>query len=144
MFTSCLEKQQQIIALFPASLTAEERYQKIMQLGKQQPTLPPAFKIPEHLVSGCQSRMYLHAWEEDGKIYFAAESDALISSGLASVLISVYNGESAETILQCPPAYLTTLGLDTSLSPSRANGLYSIHLRMKQEALKILVEKQKR
>jgi cysteine desulfuration protein SufE len=140
MFTSCLEKQQRIISLFSTYTTPEERYQKIIQLGKQQPPLPSVLKIPENLVNGCQSRMYLHAREEEGKIYFASESDALISSGLAALLILVYSGESAETILRCPPTYLITLGMDTSLSPSRANGLHSIHLRMKQEALKTLMK----
>lgn len=83
--------------------------------------------------------MYLHSFLRDGKVFFEGESDALISSGLAAILIRTYNGESPETILKCPPDFLEDLGISASLTPNRANGLYSIHLRMKQDALKWLM-----
>ena len=72
---------------------------------------------------------------------FEAEADALISAGLAALLTQVYSGETPETILKCPPTYLDEIGISASLTPNRANGLYSIHLRMKQEALKLLMKK---
>ena len=83
--------------------------------------------------------MHLLTSKEEGKLYFQAESDALISKGLAALLIAVYSGESPEAILKCPPSYLEEIGITASLTPNRANGLYSIHLRMKQEALKALI-----
>jgi cysteine desulfuration protein SufE len=136
-FESCLEKQKQIKALFLRCSSEEEKYQKIIELGRQQPRLPGSDKIPENLVKGCQSNMYLTSNLSDGRVFYAAESDALISAGLAVVLIKVYSGETPETILKCPPDYLEELGISANLTPSRANGLYSIHLRMKQDALKI-------
>lgn len=139
MFESCLNRQKLVQQQFAACRTDEERYEKIISLGKQNPPLADAYKTPENVVAGCQSRMYLRSYTKEGKIFFEAESDALISSGLAVILIEVYSGESAETILKCPPDYLDSLGLSTSLSPSRANGLYSVHLKMKQEALKHLM-----
>ena len=80
-------------------------------------------------------------WVND-KIIFEAESDALISAGLAALLTQVYSGETPEVILKCPPSYIEELGINSSLTPNRASGLYSMHLQMKQEALKLLVERE--
>lgn len=135
---SCLEKQDRIRQLFKACPSEEARYQKIIELGRESPALDAQYKIPENVVKGCQSIMHMRTYEEAGRLHFQAESEALISSGLAAILIAVYSGEEPETILTCPPSYLEDLGIAASLSPSRANGLYSIHLKMKQEALRAL------
>lgn len=140
MYQSCMEKQEDVKKIFSICNDEQEKYEKIIALGKETPQMDEQFKTPENKVHGCQSTMYLHSTFEGGKVYFEAASDALISSGLASVLIRVYSGESPETIIKCPPDYLEELGISASLTPSRANGLYSIHLRMKQEALKFLVQ----
>ena len=144
MFESCLKKQQQFKSLFEQYNTEELKYQKIMELGKLLPHLPAAEKNQLNIVTGCQSTMYLSSYLKDEVVVFAAESDALISAGLAAILIHVYSGETPETILKCPPSYLDELGIGASLTPSRANGLYSIHLRMKQEALKFIMESLKK
>lgn len=136
MFETCQKKQEEVKALFDQCHTEELKYQKIIELGKLQPHLSVAEKIPENIVKGCQSTMYLSSRLDNSSIFFAADSDALISAGLAAILIKVYSGENPETILKCPPTYLEDLGIGASLTPSRANGLYSIHLRMKQDALK--------
>lgn len=125
--------------LFLQCSTEEKRYAKIIELGRSLPSLETSLKVPENLVKGCQSTMYLHSTLRDGKVFFEGESDALISSGLAAILISVYNEESPEVILKCPPDFLEELGISASLTPNRANGLYSIHLRMKQDALKFIL-----
>lgn len=135
---TCLEKQKQIQDLFNQYSDAESKYRLIIDLGKKLQPFNPSFKTPAHFVKGCQSTMYLHAELSDGVIHFTAESDALISAGLAAILIAVYSGETPEVILTCPPKYLETLGISASLTPSRANGLYSIHLKMKQEALRLM------
>lgn len=140
MFNSCLEKQQQIKDIFLACASEDAKYEKIIELGQQQVPLADIYKTNENLVKGCQSQMYLRAYWVDDKVMFEAESDALISAGLAVLLTKVYSGESPEVILKCPPTYLDELGIQASLSPNRANGLYSIHLRMKQDALKMIVE----
>jgi cysteine desulfuration protein SufE len=139
MFASCIEKQKQIVSLFSACSSQEEKYKKIIELGKAIPPLDPSLKLTNNIVSGCQSTTYLHSFLKDGRIFFATASDALISAGLAALLIQVYNDELPETVLKCPPDYLKVMEIYASLTPNRANGLYNIHLRMQQDALKFLV-----
>jgi cysteine desulfuration protein SufE len=139
MYESCVEKQNQIRAIFAKCPAEEDRYEKIIEFGRQMAPLPSEYKTSANFVKGCQSMMYMRSYFKEGRVYFEAESDALISSGLAAILILVYSGETPESILKCPPDYLEDLGISASLTPSRANGLYSIHLRMKQDALKFLV-----
>lgn len=140
MFESCIKKQNMMKDFFANCKDDESKYEKIIELGKKQSHLDLTHKIPENLVKGCQSIMYLHSYLSEGKVFFEGESDALISSGLGQLLIKVYSGETPETILKCPPIYLEELGISGSLTPNRANGLYSMHLRMKQDALRLLTE----
>lgn len=140
MDASCKAKQAKVKDSFAAFEGEEQKYERIIQLGRELPKLAPEYKIPENIVKGCQSTVYLRSYLKDGNVYFEAESDALISSGLAAILLHVYNGEPPEVILKCPPDYLEELGISASLTPNRANGLYSIHLRMKQDALRLLMQ----
>ena len=143
MFESCLQKQKQMIEYFKGCLTVEEKYQKIIELGKTQNHLDPSKKTEEHLVRGCQSRMFLLSSMKDGCIYFESEADALISAGLGVLLLRVYNGETPETILKCPPNYIEELGIRQTLTPGRANGLASVYLRIKQDALRFFMQQNK-
>lgn len=93
-------------------------------------------KTSERIVSGCQSIVYLSTKMDQGKIYFNAFSEALISAGLAALLIQTYNGEDPAVLIKCPPTFLQELDITSSLSPARSNGLANIYLRMQQEALK--------
>lgn len=139
-FESCLHKQTLAKKIFEACATSEEKYQKIIELGKNLPPFPSLNKTPEHLVKGCQSTMYLRSYCQEAKMYFEIYSEALISAGLAALLLSVYQEEFPEVILKCPPLFLEELGLYAALSPSRSSGLSSLFLRMKQEALKVLIK----
>lgn len=141
MFESCLKKQESVKELFENCASEEDKYKKIIELGRRQKPILEEFKIPENIVVGCQSTVYLHSFLKEGLVYFEAESDALISAGLAALLILVYNGEPPEVVLTCFPKYLEELGINASLTPSRSNGLYSMHLRMKQDALKLLMKR---
>lgn len=140
---SCLQRQKVLKDLFSKFQNEEAKYDMIIGLGKKIIPLDPLYFQPENLVAGCQSQMFLVACEKDGRVFFTIASDALISAGLAALLMEVYNGETAETILICPPDFIDELGIATSLTPSRANGLYSVHLRMKQEALKLIIKRKK-
>ncbi|HSX10555.1 MAG TPA: SufE family protein [Chlamydiales bacterium] len=122
-----------------APLSTEERYDLLISLGRALPEYPATLKTSLHIVSGCQSALYLYPTFTEGKLYFQAQSDALISAGLAALLIHVYSGETPETILTSPPTFLTDLQL--TISPNRSNGLAHIHLRMKQLALEALTGK---
>ena len=141
MYESCLKKQNEIKNLFADCRSEEAKYAKIIELGRALPPLNQEYKTESNRVQGCQSNMFLRTYQEGNEIFYEAESDALISAGLAALLLRAYNGEPAEVILKCPPSYLEELGISGSLTPNRANGLYSIHLRMKQEALKFLMKK---
>ena len=138
-FDSCLAKQRQVKQLFDGCSTPQQKYEKIIELGRALPPYPPEFKTPERLVKGCQSEMYLHTEHVSGKVRFQAHSEALISAGLAALLLAVYSDEPPHAILTCPPRFLDELGITGSLSPGRANGLASLFQRMKQDALKLLV-----
>ncbi|HEV7737043.1 MAG TPA: SufE family protein [Chlamydiales bacterium] len=118
---------------------SEERYSFLIALGRKAPLFPPALKIPANIVPGCQSILYLHTHFQDDKLIFKAHSEALISAGLAALLIDIYSDTPPQTILCNPPNFLQEIGLLASLSPSRSNGLASVYLRMKQEALKYIV-----
>lgn len=140
MFESCIEKQHAIKDIFSDCKTIESKYQKIIDLGRTQVHLDPAFKTEENRVLGCQSRMYLQSTFREGRVYFESESDAIISAGLGILLVRVYSGETPETILKCPPNYIDELEIRASLTPGRANGLASIYLRMKQDALRFYMQ----
>ncbi len=141
MYESCLSRQERVKTLFQTFKTDEEKYAHLIEMGRSLPLYPQEFKIPSQEVKGCQSTMYLHSEIRDGKVFFLVDSDALISKGLAALLIEVYSGETPEAILKCTPDYLEKIGITANLTPNRANGLYSIHLRMKQDALKHLLKR---
>jgi cysteine desulfuration protein SufE len=125
--------------LFIHCRTGQDRYQKIIELGRDLPPMAPEEKIEENIVKGCQSIVYLSSEVIDGKIYFTAHSEALISSGLAAILIRAYSGQAPEVVLKIKPTFLEELQILGSLSPSRSNGLANMFLRMQQDALKFLV-----
>jgi len=139
IFESCIAKQEQVKALFNSCSSAEEKYQKIIEIGREFPTLSSEKKTSDRVVPGCQSIVFLYATIKNGKVFFEVDSEALISKGLAVLLLRVYSGESPEVIIKCPPSFIQDLGLQNSLTPSRSNGLASIYLKMKQEALKFLI-----
>jgi sulfur transfer protein SufE len=105
-FSSCLAKQERVKKIFTNCKTSTEIYEKIIGLGRALGHFPDAWKTSEHLVSGCQSQVYLHTELMDGKVRFAVGADALISAGLAALLLAVYNDEPPEAVLGCPPAFL--------------------------------------
>ena len=127
--------------IFQSLEQPEERYTYLIELGRKAPPYPIEQQQPSNIVPGCQSILYLHTDYKDGKLFFVAHSEALISAGLAALLMAIYNGCSPETILLNPPVFLQEIGLLASLSPSRSNGFASIYHRMRQEAMKKIVNK---
>lgn len=121
---------------FSSLKNSEERYSLLIELGRKLPPYPSDLKTPDRIVAGCQSTLYLATHLIDGRLTFSAASDALISAGLAAILIEAYSNTTPETLLRNPPTFLQEIGIFASLSPSRSNGLAHIYLRMKQDALK--------
>lgn len=133
------QKENQLLLAFSNCQKPEDVYNKIIEIGQSEIKKDFIWKEDIYLVPGCQSLLYLYAEEKGGKLFFKAYSDALISMGLAQLLVEYYSGETYETILKSPPAFLDKLNISNSLTPSRVNGLYNIHLKMKQKALQCLV-----
>lgn len=113
----------------------EKKYEKIIEYGKLWPGLPEAEKLEDLKVKGCQSQVWIKAeLNDDKKIVFKGDSDALIVKGLVAIVLKIYSGESPETILKTEPKFLTEIGFDSGLSPSRTNGLYSMIKQIKYYA----------
>ncbi len=133
---SCLSKQEKVKKKFLNLSSTEKKYELLIEMGRQLPSLPTSLHTEDRLVKGCQNKLYLGARVVDGKMVFSASTEALISAGLAALLIQVYSGEPPEALTECPPLFLKEIGLFHLLSPSRAMGLKSLYIKMQQEALK--------
>ncbi len=121
------EKQQQIVEEFSMFDDWMDKYSYLIELGKDLPPIDEKYKDQQHLISGCQSRVWLHAdMKDDGKIYFTADSDAVITKGIVSLLIKAFSGHTPDEILEADFDFLDKIGLKEHLSPTRSNGLLSM------------------
>ena len=120
------EKEQQVIEDFSIYDEWLDKYEYIIELGKSLDSYPEEMKTDEHLIKRCQSRVWLNTEVKDGKLYFTADSDAIITKGIISLLISIYSGQSAADILASDFSVVQEIGLKDNLSPTRANGLVSM------------------
>ncbi len=112
-----------------------ERYKYIIKLGTKLPQLDSSKKIEHNIVKGCQSQVWLHAEFSEGKIIFEADSDAAITKGLVALMVHLYSHQSPNAILATEPTFITEIGMNEHLSPTRANGLASMVKQMKIYAL---------
>jgi cysteine desulfuration protein SufE len=112
-----------------------DKYNYVIDAGKSLDPIDVKYKEQQYLISGCQSRVWLHAAYDDGRISFTADSDAVITRGLISLLIRVLNHQTPDDILQARLEFVDTIGLKEHLSPTRANGLGSMIKQMKLYAL---------
>lgn len=112
-----------------------DKYQLLIDLGSEQPSLPEEYKNDQNLIDGCQSRVWLQADYRDGIVYFQAESDALIVKGIVSLLVKVLNGHSPQDIIDADLYFIERIGLKEHLSPTRSNGLVAMLKQMKMYAL---------
>jgi cysteine desulfuration protein SufE len=113
-----------------------DKYNYIIDLGKELPIIDSQYKTNDNLIDGCQSRVWVASKYKDGKMYYYADSDAIISKGVISLLIKVLSGEKPENIVHSNLDFLEKIGLQSHLSPTRANGLQGMIKRMKLDALK--------
>ncbi|MBO4757831.1 MAG: SufE family protein [Bacteroidales bacterium] len=103
-----------------------DKYEYLIELGKNLDAYPEEKKTDDRLIKGCQSRVWLDWGMEEGRLYFSADSDAIITKGIISLLISVYSGRTPEEIAADDFSFLNRIGLKENLSPTRANGLVSM------------------
>lgn len=129
-------KKQALIEDFSLFDDWEGKYEYIIDLGKNLPLINPNLKTDDKLVKGCQSRVWIDASLDNGLVYFTADSDAIITKGIIALLITVFNGETPETIAVSNTDFIDQIGLREHLSPTRSNGLVSMINLMKSFALK--------
>jgi len=128
------QEQDEIIEEFELFSDWMDKYENIIEIGKELPLIDPKYKIPENLIKGCQSNVWLHPEFTDGKIFFTADSDAIITKGLISMMIKVLSGHTPTDIVNAELYFIDTIGLQNHLSPNRSNGLLSMLKQMKMYA----------
>lgn len=129
------DKQDEIIADFSFFENWMDKYEYIIQMGKDLPLIDEQYKTPEYLIKGCQSQVWLHADYQDGKINFTADSDAVITKGLVALVVSVLSGFSPKEIAETELYFVEKIGLSKHLSPTRSNGLLSMLKQIKLYAV---------
>ena len=112
-----------------------DRYQYLIDLGKSLPIIDTQFKLDENLIKGCQSKVWLYSELENNKIKYTADSDAILTKGIAALLIRVYSGQKPADILSAETNFIDAIGLKEHLSPTRANGLVSMIKQIKMYAI---------
>ena len=134
------EIQEEIIDDFDLFEDWMQRYEFIIENGKSLPQIKEIDKSDDNLIKGCQSKVWLHADYDNGKLLFSADSDAILTKGIISLLLRVYNDQTPDDILDADPYFIDAIGLKEHLSPTRANGLLSM---VKQIKLLSLAHKSK-
>jgi len=129
------EVQDQIIEEFSAFDDWLSKYDYLIELSNELPPIDPQYKTNEYLIKGCQSRVWLNAELQDGKVVFTADSDALITKGIIALLIRVLSNRTPDEILNADLYFIDRIGLKENLSPTRANGLLSMVKQMRMYAL---------
>ena len=111
-----------------------DKYEYLIELGKNLGEYPQSAKTDDKLIKGCQSRVWLDYYIQDGKVFFQADGDAIITKGIISLLISIYSGRTPSEIASSDFSVVEKIGLKENLSPTRANGLVSMIAKIRQVA----------
>ncbi|MHC1690935.1 MAG: SufE family protein [Bacteroidales bacterium] len=135
------EVEQQIVEEFSIFTDWLDKYEYIIELGKSLPIINEKGKDEKNLIKGCQSRVWLAADYIDGKIYFTADSDAIITKGIISLLVRVFSGRTPQEIIDADLLFIKEIGLEENLSPTRANGLLSMIRQIKFYAVAFAANK---
>lgn len=132
---SIKEIQEEIIDEFSMFEDWMQRYEYIIDLGKNLPLIQEEFKTEDNIIKGCQSKVWLKGEQKDDKIVFTADSDAILTKGIIAILIRVFSNQKASDILNADMDFIDKIGLKEHLSPTRANGLVSMIKNIKMYAL---------
>nr|WP_321245465.1 SufE family protein [uncultured Psychroserpens sp.] len=129
------EIQDEIIDEFAMFDDWQERYQYMIDLGKTLPLINPEYKTEDNIITGCQSKVWVHAKMNNDKVEFTADSDAIITKGIIAILIRVFSNQHPKDIIEGNTEFIDKIGLKEHLSPTRANGLVSMIKKIKMYAL---------
>lgn len=129
------ELEREIVEEFALYDEWMDKYEYLIELGRMLDPIEADEKSEENLIKGCQSRVWLASQFKEGKLFFTADSDAMITKGIASLLVKLYSGRSPQEILDADLSFIDEIGLQDNLSPTRANGLLSMFNKIKAYAL---------
>ena len=129
------EIQNEIVDEFSMFDDWMERYEYIIELGKGLPIIEDQYKTEDNIIKGCQSKVWVHAEEKDGKVVFSADSDAILTKGIIAILIRAFSNQTPAAILEANTDFVDEIGLKEHLSATRANGLVSMIKKIKMYAL---------
>lgn len=138
---SIAEKESQLIEDFAIYDDWMEKYEYIIELGKDLPLLDENEKSDDRIIKGCQSTVWMKAEIENGRIIYKADADAIIAKGIIAMLIQVLSGEEPQAILDAELKFIKEIGLQEHLSPTRSNGLVAMLKQMKLDALALNIKK---
>lgn len=125
------ETENQIVAEFSMFDDWMDKYNYLIELGKSLPVIDDQYKTDQYLITGCQSKVWLHASLHEGKVIFTGDSDAIITKGIVSLLIRVLSGQTPDQVIDAKLGFVDQIGLQEHLSPTRSNGLLSMIRQMK-------------
>jgi len=129
------ELQDELVEDFAFFTDWMEKYELIIQMAKDVPLIEDQYKTDDSLIKGCQSKVWMHPEYKDGRIYFSADSDALITKGLVAMVVKVLSGHTPKEIAEADIYFVDRIGLRSHLSPTRSNGLLSMLKQMKLYAV---------
>lgn len=134
-FKTIGEVESEIVADFSVFNDWMDKYEYLIDMGRELPVIEENEKTEHNLIKGCQSRVWLNSQWKEGKLYFSADSDAIITKGIISLLIKVYSGRTPKEILSSDFGFIEKIGLKENLSPTRANGLVSMIKKIRDYAM---------
>lgn len=129
------EIEEQIVSEFSMFDDWMDKYSYLIEIGSSMPSMNETYKTEDNLIKGCQSQVWFHAELRDGLLYFEADSDAIITKGIAGLLVRVFSGQRPRDIVDADLHFIDTIGLMQHLSPTRSNGLLSMIKQIKYYAL---------
>lgn len=129
------EIQENIVNEFALFEDWMQRYEYMIDLGKSLPLIEDQYKTDDHIIKGCQSKVWVHAALQDDKLVFTADSDAVITKGIIAILIRVFSHQKPQDIIEANTDFIDEIGLKEHLSPTRANGLVSMIKQLKLYAV---------
>ena len=130
-----IDKQNELVDEFAVFDDWMDKYEYIIELGRELPVIDPAKKTADRIIEGCQSQVWLDSTFTDGKMHFTADSDAIITKGIIALLIRVLNNETPEDIVKNELFFINEICLHEHLSPTRSNGLASMVKKMKMASI---------
>lgn len=131
---SIQEIEKEIVEEFALFDNWEDKYEYLIDLGKKLAPLPEEYRKEENKIKGCQSQVWMHSALKDGRVFYVADSDAMIVKGLASMLVRVFNGQKPQDIVDAPVTFIDEIGMTSHLAQTRSNGLRAMLKQMKLDA----------